>query len=112
MSFDSTKVNDKNKGLINLNQKIKVDYFCPLSDTRCIFKEDGFIKECEDCDYNTGQLFFFDSTKVNDENKGLINLKQKICADYFCRLSDTTAVFYDYANQLFFFDSTKVNAEN
>lgn len=64
--------------------------FYRLSDSTGILKINDF------------QGYFFNSTKINQSNKGFINLNKKILNFY--RLSDTTGILKDFENKSHLFE--------
>lgn len=134
--FDSTKVNTASKGFISLNKSIykfirlsdttgifadlrkkseTFQYyffdsttmkstelnlgfyydFVPLSDTIGIFRTEN------------QDTYFFDSTKINGANKGLVKFSENF--NQYISLSDTIALFINLKGNAFLFDNTKIS---
>ncbi len=129
--FDSTKVNTSSKGFTNLNQKYF--YFYRLSDTTGVFSTPDTVQICffdlttmvftnlniQSTDFYflsattaifkslNGETYFFDSTKIDQTNKGVIKFEATFLR--YIRMSDTTAIFWSSIGDAVLFDSTQVN---
>lgn len=102
--FDSTKIDEANKGLFKFEakpeDKFEANYsfkrYVRMSDTTAIF-------------WNSfGEAIWFDSTQVNNSSKGLTDLGQRVYQFY--RLSDTTAIMSDLiTDEMLYFDFNKLD---
>lgn len=92
--FDSTKINELNKGIIKINKSI--NSFTPMSDTTSLIID------------SNSNAFWFDSKEITNASQGLTDLKQMVY--FFTRISDTTALTQQIKTQVwFYFDATKIN---